>query len=226
MSFTLAGSSAHQNADRSRDERFGDRAHDVPHRAAGRARARAQFAERSHDAEHGAEEANERRIVPERAEEQEAALELLACLAHGAGEHLLKRLGAGVVPLHGRAQHLGFHRATRRKQRRDARVIGTVEPFEHFVAQLISVDTPPAEKPPTLDDHADRQHRESEQQVQDHAAGDLSDGEQFLNQNHFLPPSTECRTRARWCRRRRHAAAARPHRWIRRARARSDCPAR
>ena len=56
-------------------QRLGDAAHDVAHRGAHRVAA--ELAERGHDAEHRAEQADERRVVAERAEEQQARLELL-----------------------------------------------------------------------------------------------------------------------------------------------------
>src|SRR5580698_4178861 len=75
-----------QDADRGGDERLGDAAHDVPHRAHGVA---PQLAEGGHDAEDRAEEADERRVVAERSEKEEARLERLAPQRGGLGKDLL-----------------------------------------------------------------------------------------------------------------------------------------
>ena len=59
----------------------------------------AQLAEGGHDAEHRAEEADERRVVAERAEKQQAGLERLAPQPGRLGQDLLDRLRALVVPV-------------------------------------------------------------------------------------------------------------------------------
>ena len=95
-------------ADRGRDQRLGDAGHDRGRAARLVAR---QIGERLDDAEHRAEQADERRVVAERAEHAQVALEVDAQARLGAGHRLGDRLGAAIVMLEPGGGHGGGRRA-------------------------------------------------------------------------------------------------------------------
>jgi hypothetical protein len=163
-------------------------AHDVPHRGAHLVAA--ELAERRDDAEHGAEEADEGGVVPQRAEEQQPRLELLAPQPHRLGHDLLDRLGPIRVPVDGLGDDLRLDRLAPAEGLLHRRQVAAASPLRNRVGERSDVVPASPEEPPALEDDADREHRQPDQHVEHHARDERRDQHQLLHHHirvHGLP---------------------------------------
>src|SRR5262249_2089277 len=126
-----------------------------------------ELAERRDDAEDGAEEADERRVVAEGAEEQQARLEALPARPDGAREDLLDGVGALVVPVEGLDDDGRLDRRARNEHLARRADVPLPEEAAQLVGELVDVDAAAPEEPPALDDDADGDHRQREEDVED-----------------------------------------------------------
>src|SRR5207248_1461283 len=131
--------------------------------------------------EHGAEEADERRVVAERAEDEEPLLVLETASVDGRLHGLFHRfLPAGCDAGSG-ADHFGFHRIADR-ERRGAGEIAALATLQELGKGLRHPAAAEVERP--LDHHRDRQDRQSEQEPEHPPRAEQREGEQFLG-DHF-----------------------------------------
>jgi hypothetical protein len=143
--------------------------------------------QRGDHAEHGAEQPDERGVVAEGGEDDQVLLVALP------DPRLLRahRLGGGVDPvvarLDPRDRDPGGERVAAAEPRVERVRLAAADRRDHRLLDRVQVDLAPAQEQHALDHHADRQHRQGEQEPQHPLGAQQGEAYDLIGQVHDAP---------------------------------------